>query len=199
MIGAGAFSRFGAVIAFCNATASEHLAVPYPVSGDTYIYGRARLGPWWGFTAGCGFRVGISASCAAMASTVAEHALPGAAWAQRVIAVAAVIGPPFGPPESTIRKPETPPKGLTAIRGMGDTCIVSGGDDTREVESLVDRLSAEFPDVPADSVHQVALAAWAEVAHNPVRDVVPDLAEHVAQDSLKHYPVSPGIDGDGAG
>lgn len=108
MIGAGVFSAFGpaaaaagaglllglliaAVIAFCNATASAQLAAAYPVSGGTYSYGRETLGPWWGFTAGWGFVVGKTASCAAMALTVAEYAVPGPAWAQRLVGVAAVI------------------------------------------------------------------------------------------------------------
>jgi APA family basic amino acid/polyamine antiporter len=66
----------------------------YPTSGGTYIYGRERLGPWWGFIAGWGFVIGKSASCAAMALTVAAYAGAGpgtSEWAQRVIAVAAVI------------------------------------------------------------------------------------------------------------
>src|SRR5690242_3748773 len=109
MIGAGVFSAFGpaaaaagagllvglliaAVIAYCNATASAQLAAAYPVSGGTYIYGRERLGPWWGFIAGWGFVVGKTASCAAMALTAAEYALPGPGWAQRLVAVAAVLG-----------------------------------------------------------------------------------------------------------
>ena len=109
MIGAGVFSAFGpaaraagaglliglalaAVIAYCNATASAQLAAVYPVSGGTYIYGRERLGEWWGFIAGWGFVVGKTASCAAMALTVAAYAVPGAAvWAQRAIAIAAVL------------------------------------------------------------------------------------------------------------
>jgi basic amino acid/polyamine antiporter, APA family len=108
MIGAGVFSAFGpaaraagaglliglalaAAIAYCNATASAQLAAVYPTSGGTYIYGRERLGPWWGFIAGWGFVIGKSASCAAMALTVAAYAVPGPWWAHRVIAVAAVI------------------------------------------------------------------------------------------------------------
>ena len=96
MIGAGVFAVFGpaaraagaglliglviaAVIAFCNATASAQLAAQYPTSGGTYIYGRERLGPWWGFAAGWGFVIGKTASCAAMALTVATYALPGSA------------------------------------------------------------------------------------------------------------------------
>jgi len=108
MIGAGVFAAFGpaaraagsglliglaiaAVIAYCNAAASAQLAAAYPTSGGTYIYGRERLGPWWGFTAGWGFVVGKTASCAAMALTFASYAVPGPSWAQRLVAVAAVV------------------------------------------------------------------------------------------------------------
>jgi APA family basic amino acid/polyamine antiporter len=109
MIGAGVFSAFGpaaraagtgllvgllvaAVIAYCNAVASAQLAAAYPTSGGTYIYGRERLGPWWGFVAGWGFVVGKTASCAAMALTFAAYAVPGPWWAQRAVAIAAVVG-----------------------------------------------------------------------------------------------------------
>jgi basic amino acid/polyamine antiporter, APA family len=108
MIGAGVFSAFGpaaraagaglliglgvaAAIAYCNATASAQLAAVYPTSGGTYVYGRERLGPWWGFIAGWGFVIGKSASCAAMALTVASYAVPGPQWAQRIIGVGAVV------------------------------------------------------------------------------------------------------------
>ena len=105
MIGAGVFAAYApaaraagaglllglgvaAVVAYCNATASAQLAAQYPTSGGTYVYGRERLGPWWGFLAGWGFVVGKTASCAAMALTFAAYAVP-AAW-QRPVAVAAV-------------------------------------------------------------------------------------------------------------
>jgi APA family basic amino acid/polyamine antiporter len=108
MVGAGVYAVFGpaaraagsgllvglviaALIAFCNATASAQLAAAYPTSGGTYVYGRERLGPWWGFVAGWGFVIGKTASCAAMALTVATYALPGPWWAQRLLAVAVVI------------------------------------------------------------------------------------------------------------
>jgi basic amino acid/polyamine antiporter, APA family len=109
MMGAGVFAAFGpaaraagaglliglaiaAAVAYCNATASAQLAAVYPTSGGTYIYGRERLGPWWGFAAGWGFVVGKTASCAAMALTIGTYALPGPWWAQRLVAVAAVVG-----------------------------------------------------------------------------------------------------------
>src|SRR5689334_23550364 len=68
-----------AVVAYCNATSSAQLAAEYPTSGGTYIYGRERLGDWWGFLAGWGFVVGKTASCAAMALTFAAYAAP-AGW-----------------------------------------------------------------------------------------------------------------------
>jgi basic amino acid/polyamine antiporter, APA family len=81
-----------AFIAYCNAVASAQLAAVYPVSGGTYVYGRERLGEWWGFLAGWAFLVGKTASCAAMALTFASYAVDGGRWAQRLVAVVAVIG-----------------------------------------------------------------------------------------------------------
>lgn len=108
MIGAGVFSAFGpaakaagsgllvglaiaSFIAYCNAVASAQLAATYPMSGGTYIYGRERLGHWWGFIAGWGFVVGKTASVTAMALTAASYAVPGSWWMQRLFAMAAVL------------------------------------------------------------------------------------------------------------
>lgn len=65
-----------AVVAYCNATSSARLAALYPASGGTYVYGRERLGDFWGYIAGWGFVVGKTASCAAMALTVGTYAWP---------------------------------------------------------------------------------------------------------------------------
>jgi APA family basic amino acid/polyamine antiporter len=51
-----------AVVAYCNATASAQLAAAYPTSGGIYVYGRERLGDWWGLFADGGFVVGKTAS-----------------------------------------------------------------------------------------------------------------------------------------
>lgn len=108
MIGAGVFAAFGpaakaagsglliglviaAIIAYCNAAASAQLAAVYPTSGGTYIYGRERLGEWWGFLAGWGFVIGKTASCAAMAITFASYVLPSDRLLQRVVAIIAVV------------------------------------------------------------------------------------------------------------
>ncbi|MFI2374596.1 APC family permease [Streptomyces sp. NPDC018964] len=77
-----------AVVAYCNATSSARLAARYPTSGGTYVYGRERLGDFWGYLAGWSFVVGKTASCAAMALTVGSYAWPGQAHA---VAVAAVV------------------------------------------------------------------------------------------------------------
>jgi APA family basic amino acid/polyamine antiporter len=77
-----------AVVAYCNATSSARLAALYPQSGGTYVYGRERLGAFWGYTAGWSFVVGKTASCAAMALTVGFYAWPAYAHA---VAVAAVV------------------------------------------------------------------------------------------------------------
>ncbi|ALC18401.1 APC family permease [Streptomyces pristinaespiralis] len=77
-----------AVVAYCNATSSARLAARYPASGGTYVYGRERLGDFWGYLAGWGFIVGKTASCAAMALTVGSYVWPGQAHA---VAVAAVV------------------------------------------------------------------------------------------------------------
>lgn len=105
MIGAGVFAAFApaaaaagsgllvglviaAVVAFGNATSTAQLAAVHPTSGGTYAYGRAELGPWWGFVAGWGFVVGKLASCAAMALTFAAYAAPPG-W-ERPVAIVAV-------------------------------------------------------------------------------------------------------------
>jgi basic amino acid/polyamine antiporter, APA family len=108
MIGAGVFAAFApaaaaagagmllglvvaAVVAYCNATSSARLAARYPESGGTYVYGRERLGPFWGYLAGWGFLAGKTASCAAMALTVVSYAVPGAGRPVRTVAAVAVV------------------------------------------------------------------------------------------------------------
>ena len=78
-----------AVVAYCNANSSARLAARYPQSGGTYVYGRERLGEFWGYLAGWSFVVGKTASCAAMALTVGFYVWPADAHA---VAVAAVVG-----------------------------------------------------------------------------------------------------------
>ncbi|MFE6132563.1 APC family permease [Streptomyces sp. NPDC056437] len=77
-----------AVVAYCNAASSARLAARYPASGGTYVYGRERLGEFWGYLAGWAFVIGKTASCAAMALTVGSYVWPHHAHA---VAVAAVV------------------------------------------------------------------------------------------------------------
>lgn len=107
MIGAGVFVVFApaaaaagsglllglavaALVAYCNATSSARLAARYPRSGGAYIYGRERLGGFWGYLAGWSFVVGKTASCAAMALTAGMYLWPAHAHAVAVSAVVAM-------------------------------------------------------------------------------------------------------------
>ncbi|MFI6296437.1 APC family permease [Nonomuraea sp. NPDC050790] len=106
MIGAGVFVAFApavqaagswlflalalaALVAYCNATSSARLAALHPESGGTYVYGRRRLSPFWGYLAGWGFTVGKTASCAAMALTFGAYVAPALA---QPLAIGAVVG-----------------------------------------------------------------------------------------------------------
>ncbi|MFJ7076191.1 APC family permease [Streptomyces sp. NPDC098781] len=113
MIGAGIFAALGpaaraagsglllglavaAVVAYCNAMSSARLAALYPASGGTYVYGRERLGEFWGYLAGWAFVIGKTASCAAMALTVGTYVWPGQAHAVAVAAVVALTAVNYG-------------------------------------------------------------------------------------------------------
>ena len=75
-------------VAYCNATSSAQLAAIYPASGGTYVYGRERLGLFWGYLAGWAFIVGKTASCAAIALAIGTYAAPSYA---RPVSIAAVV------------------------------------------------------------------------------------------------------------
>ena len=77
-----------AVVAYFNATSTARCAARYPESGGAYVYGRKRLGEFWGYLAGWGFVVGKTASCAAIALIVGSYAWPARSHA---VAVAAVV------------------------------------------------------------------------------------------------------------
>ncbi|MFI9584963.1 APC family permease [Streptomyces sp. NPDC052236] len=113
MVGAGIFAALGpaaraagsgllpglalaAVVAYCNAMSSARLAALYPASGGTYVYGRERLGAFWGYLAGWAFIVGKTASCAAMALTVGAYAWPDQAHAVAVAAVVSLTAVNYG-------------------------------------------------------------------------------------------------------
>ena len=77
-----------ALVAYANAIASARLAALYPQSGGTYVYGRERLGPFWGYLAGWAFVAGKLSSCAAMAWAIGVYVWPDQA---RWVAVGAVV------------------------------------------------------------------------------------------------------------
>ena len=93
MIGAGIFAALGPAAAAAGSgllvgfggrrggcvlqrDSSARLAARFPQSGGTYVYGRERLGDFWGYLAGWSFVVGKTASCAAMALTVGAYVWP---------------------------------------------------------------------------------------------------------------------------
>jgi APA family basic amino acid/polyamine antiporter len=80
---------FAGALAACNATSSARLAARHPESGGAYVYGRERLSPFWGYLAGWCFVVGKSASCAAMALTLADYL--DVADARPIAAIAVVL------------------------------------------------------------------------------------------------------------
>lgn len=120
-----------AAVAYCNATSSARLAARYPQSGGTYVYGRERLGDFWGYLAGWGFVVGKTASCAAMALTVGSYAWPGQAHAVAVAAVVALTAVDY----VGVQKAAWLTRGIVAIvlavlAAVVTACLTGGtGDD----------------------------------------------------------------------
>jgi len=131
------------VVATLNALSSTQLAMAHPVSGGAYAYGRATLGPWWGFAAGWLFLAGKTASAAGIALIAGTYLWPGQA---RVLAVLAIVG--FGLVNiSGIRSTGRVSVGivtvvLTGIAGIvvaalltrGDELALSGGAGTAGAE-----------------------------------------------------------------
>ncbi|TFD88030.1 APC family permease [Cryobacterium lactosi] len=76
------------LIASLNALSSAQLAMSHPVSGGAYAFGRATIGPWWGFSAGWLFLAGKTASAGAIALILGGYLWPEQA---RLVAVLAVL------------------------------------------------------------------------------------------------------------
>ncbi|MFE4826742.1 APC family permease [Streptomyces sp. NPDC056672] len=120
-----------AVVAYCNATSSARLAARYPASGGTYVYGRERLGDFWGYLAGWGFVVGKTASCAAMALTVGSYAWPGQAHAVAVAAVVALTAVNYaGVHKSALLTRVIVAVVLAVLAAVAITALTSGTSDT---------------------------------------------------------------------
>ncbi|MFD7531998.1 APC family permease [Streptomyces sp. NPDC059849] len=152
MIGAGIFAALGpaagaagsgllpalalaAVVAYCNATSSARLAALYPQSGGTYVYGRERLGAFWGYLAGWAFVVGKTASCAAMALTVGAYLWPGQAHAVAVAAVAALTAVNYaGVQKSAFLTRVIVAVVLAVLAAVAVTALSSAGADTARLD-----------------------------------------------------------------
>ena len=151
MIGAGVFVVFGpaaasagpgllialaaaATVAYCNATSSARLASLYPHSGGTYVYGRERLGPFWGYLAGWSFVVGKLASCAAMALTVGLYVWPARAHAVAVGAVVALTAVNYrGIGKSALATRVIVAVVLAVLAGVVAAVMISGRADPARV------------------------------------------------------------------
>ncbi|MET8126422.1 APC family permease [Streptomyces sp. NPDC005231] len=156
MVGAGIFAALGpaagaagsglllalglaAVVAYCNATSSARLAALYPQSGGTYVYGRQRLGPVWGYLAGWAFVVGKTASCAAMALTVGVYLWPGQAHAVAVAAVVALTAVNYaGVQKSALLTRAIVAVVLAVLAAVAVTALTSGGVDTARLDLSAD-------------------------------------------------------------
>ncbi|WP_329595011.1 APC family permease [Streptomyces sp. NBC_01362] len=152
MIGAGIFAALGpaagaagsgllpalalaAVVAYCNAMSSARLAALYPQSGGTYVYGRERLGAFWGYLAGWAFVVGKTASCAAMALTVGAYLWPGQAHAVAVAAVAALTAVNHaGVQKSAFLTRVIVVVVLAVLAAVAVTALTSAGADTARLD-----------------------------------------------------------------
>ncbi|MFE5771998.1 APC family permease [Streptomyces sp. NPDC056485] len=126
-----------ALIAYCNAHSSARLAARYPASGGTYVYGRERLGPFWGYLAGWGFVIGKTASCAAMALTVGAYVWPGRRHAVAVAAVVALTAASYGGVQKSARIARVIVAAVLAVlAGVVVACLTSGAADAGRLGGL---------------------------------------------------------------
>ncbi|WKX73576.1 APC family permease [Streptomyces sp. XD-27] len=124
-----------AVVAYCNATSSARLAARYPASGGTYVYGRERLGDFWGYLAGWAFVVGKTASCAAMALTVGSYVWPGQAHATAVAAVVALTAVNYaGVQKSAWLTRAVVAVVLAVLAAVAVSALTSGDADTARLD-----------------------------------------------------------------
>lgn len=152
-----------AAVAYCNATSSARLAARYPQSGGTYVYGRERLGDFWGYLAGWGFVVGKTASCAAMALTVGSYVWPGQAHAVAVAAVVALTAVNYtGVQKSALLTRAIVAVVLAVLGAVVTACLTSGTVDAARLDVGAD---ASFGGVlQAAGLLFFAFAGYARIA-----------------------------------
>ncbi|MFF6896052.1 APC family permease [Streptomyces microflavus] len=180
MIGAGVFAALApaaraagsglllglalaAVVAYCNATSSARLAALYPASGGTYVYGRERLGDFWGHLAGWAFVVGKTASCAAMALTVGTYIWPGQAHAVAVAAVVALTAVNYtGVQKSALLTRIIVAVVLAALAAVVIASLTSGAVDTAHLDIDTDATAGGV--LQAAGLLFFAFAGYARIA-----------------------------------
>jgi APA family basic amino acid/polyamine antiporter len=152
-----------AVVAFCNATSSARLAARHPQSGGTYVYGRERLGDFWGYLAGWGFVAGKTASCAAMALTAGSYVWPGQAHAVAVAAVVAVTAVNYaGVRKSAWFTRVVVAVVLAVLAAVAVACLTSGAADAARLRTAA---AAPFGGVlQAAGLLFFAFAGYARIA-----------------------------------
>ena len=152
-----------AVVAYCNATSSARLAARYPQSGGTYVYGRERLGGFWGYLAGWGFVVGKTASCAAMALTVGAYLWPSQAHGVAVAAVVALTAVNYrGVQKSALLTRVIVAVVLAVLSLVVVVCLSSGETDFTRLN--VDRDATVFGVLQAAGLLFFAFAGYARIA-----------------------------------
>ncbi|MFD3880749.1 APC family permease [Streptomyces microflavus] len=193
MIGAGVFAALApaaraagsglllglalaAVVAYCNATSSARLAALYPASGGTYVYGRERLGDFWGHLAGWAFLVGKTASCAAMALTVGTYIWPGQAHAVAVAAVVALTAVNYtGVQKSALLTRIIVAVVLAVLAAVVIASLTSGAVDTAHLDIDTDATAGGV--LQAAGLLFFAFAGYARIAtlgeeiRDPVRTI----------------------------
>ncbi|MFC9944070.1 APC family permease [Streptomyces pratensis] len=193
MIGAGIFAALGpaagaagsglllalalaAVVAYCNATSSARLAALHPQSGGTYVYGRERLGDFWGYLAGWAFVVGKTASCAAMALTVGAYLWPGQTHAVAVAAVVALTAVNYaGVHKSALLTRVVVAVVLAVLAAVVVTALTSAGADAARLDIGSDATVGGV--LQAAGLLFFAFAGYARIAtlgeevHDPARTI----------------------------
>ncbi|MGW4033137.1 APC family permease [Streptomyces sp. NPDC004838] len=152
-----------AVVAYCNATSSARLAALYPASGGTYVYGRERLGEFWGYLAGWAFVVGKTASCAAMALTVGSYIRPDQAHTFAVAAVVALTAVNYaGVRKSALLTRVIVALVLTVLAAVVVASLTSGAVDTTRLDIGADATAGGV--LQAAGLLFFAFAGYARIA-----------------------------------
>jgi APA family basic amino acid/polyamine antiporter len=182
MIGAGVFSAVGPAadaagsglllglalagfVALCNATSSAQLAALYPKSGGTYVYGRERLGHFWGYLAGWAFVVGKLASCAAMALTFGNYLDSDVA---RPLAIAAVVALGvvnyYGIEKTALLTRAIVTLVIASLAFVAAACLFGGSPDPDNLTPLIDDQYGLRGILEAGGLLFFAFAGYARIA-----------------------------------